>query len=79
MREEFRVETVKTARSDWFTCAVLTLPMAHSAASITADRYEYIRNEQRDIKLPWNGLLPQTNVTPMPPLDEAKSKPLGTP
>ncbi len=50
-----------------------------AAAAITADRYEYIRNEQRDIKLPWNGLLPRSDVTPMPPLDEAKTKPLGTP
>jgi general secretion pathway protein D len=48
-----------------------------AASSITADRYEYIRREQRDLKLPWNGLLPQTNVTPMPPLDEAEKKPLG--
>ena len=48
-----------------------------AAASITADRYEYIRHEQRDLKLPWNGLLPQTNVSPMPPLDEAEKKPLG--
>ncbi|HUQ28728.1 MAG TPA: type II secretion system secretin GspD [Usitatibacter sp.] len=49
------------------------------AASITADRYEYIRNQQRDIKLPWNGLLPRTETTPMAPLDAAKDKPLGMP
>jgi general secretion pathway protein D len=50
-----------------------------AAASITADRYEYIRREQGDIKLPWNGLLPETNVKPMPPLEEAEKKPLGAP
>ena len=49
-----------------------------AAASITADRYEYIRNQQGDIKLPWNGLLPETNVNRMPPLEEAQTKPLGT-
>src|SRR5256714_12622810 len=27
------------------------------AASLTADRYEYIRNLQGEAKLPWNGLL----------------------
>jgi general secretion pathway protein D len=50
-----------------------------SAASITADRYEYIRNLQSDIKLPWNGLLPSTQATPMPPLEEQMRQPLGTP
>ncbi len=48
-----------------------------AAAAITADRYEYIRGLQGDIKMPWNGLLPENNVTPLPPLDAAKSKPLG--
>jgi len=48
-----------------------------AAAAITADRYEYIRGLQGEIKLPWNGLLPETNITPLAPLDAAKSKPLG--
>ena len=48
-----------------------------AAAAITADRYEYIRGLQGDIKMPWNGLLPETNVTPLPPLDAAKARPLG--
>ena len=49
------------------------------AAAITADRYEYIRNLQSDIKLPWNGLLPPTQATPMPSLEEQMRQPLGTP
>jgi len=50
-----------------------------AASSITADRYEYIRNTQGDIKLPWNGLLRESDVTPLPPFDPASPKPLGTP
>jgi general secretion pathway protein D len=48
-----------------------------AAAAITADRYEYIRNLQGEIKVPHNPLLPDANVKPMPPLDTAKQKPLG--
>jgi len=76
----FKYETRNRKRTNLMVfLRPVVLKDERAAASITADRYEYIRNEQRDIKLPWNGLLPQTNVTPMPPLDEAKSKPLGTP
>ena len=49
------------------------------AAAITADRYEYIRNLQSDIKLQWNGLLPPAQATPMPSLEEQNRQPLGTP
>ena len=48
-----------------------------AAASITADRYDYIRGLQGEIKLPWNGLLPPVENPPLLPLDAAKSKPLG--
>jgi general secretion pathway protein D len=50
-----------------------------AAASITADRYEFIRNQQKDMKLPWNVLLPESQATPMPPLESQRNKPLGTP
>ena len=50
-----------------------------AAASITADRYEYIRNLQGDMKLPRNPVLPDTNVTPLPPLETQRGQPLGTP
>ncbi|PWB64011.1 MAG: type II secretion system protein GspD [Betaproteobacteria bacterium] len=49
------------------------------AASLTSDRYEYIRNLQRGMSLPQNWLLPETKASELPPLDAAKGKPLGTP
>ena len=50
-----------------------------AAASITADRYDYIRGQQGEIKLPANLLLPPAEATPMPPIDAQKTKPLGMP
>jgi general secretion pathway protein D len=50
-----------------------------AAASITSDRYDYIRHLQGDMKLPWNGLLPETRASELLPLDSSQSpKPLGT-
>ena len=49
-----------------------------AAASLTADRYEYIRNLQGEMKLPWNGLLPSTEATQIPTMEEQANKPLGT-
>ena len=49
------------------------------AASLTADRYEYIRGLQSDIKLPWNGLLPSQETPKLAPLETQRSQPLGTP
>ena len=48
-----------------------------AAASLTADRYEYIRNLQGAMKLPWNGLLPEEQVKQLPPLEKAGGAPLG--
>jgi general secretion pathway protein D len=48
-----------------------------AAASITADRYQYIRNLQTDMTLPWNGLLPETGATILKPLPEQMDRPLG--
>jgi general secretion pathway protein D len=50
-----------------------------AAASLTADRYEYIRNLQGGMKVPANVVLPEANVTPMPPLEVQRNRPLGTP
>jgi len=50
-----------------------------AAASLTADRYEYIRNLQGGMKFPWNGLLPDANVKVMPPFEAQQKQPLGTP
>jgi general secretion pathway protein D len=48
-----------------------------AAASITADRYDYIRNLQGGMKMPWTGLLPEEEAKQLVPFDAAKSKPLG--
>jgi general secretion pathway protein D len=48
-----------------------------AAASITADRYEYIRGLQGEMKLPWNILLPAEAAKVLPPLEEQKSQILG--
>jgi general secretion pathway protein D len=55
----------------------VVLKDAHGAAALTADRYEYIRNLQGEIREPWSGLLPPTNPSQLPPLDAARDKPLG--
>jgi len=55
----------------------VVLKDAHGAAALTADRYEYIRNLQGEIREPWSGLLPATNPSQLPPLDTARDKPLG--
>ena len=49
-----------------------------AAASLTADRYEYIRNLQGEIQMPWNGMLPEANVRQLPPLEMQRSQPLGS-
>ena len=48
-----------------------------SAASLTADRYEYIRGLQGEMKLPWNGRLPPVEASKLTPLDETRTRPLG--
>ena len=48
-----------------------------AAASLTADRYEYIRGLQGEMKLPWNGLLPPVEASKLTPLDDARTRPLG--
>jgi general secretion pathway protein D len=49
---------------------------AGTAASLTSDRYEYIRHLQGEVRVP-DGILPPVASQPMPELDAAKSKPLG--
>ena len=48
-----------------------------AAASLTADRYEYIRNLQGTMKLPPNGLLPEVGAKQVPPIETQENKPLG--
>jgi general secretion pathway protein D len=48
-----------------------------AAQSLTADRYEYIRNLQGEMGLPGNILLPPAPATQIPPFDTTKGKSLG--
>jgi hypothetical protein len=48
-----------------------------AAATITADRYEFIRNVQRSMNLPANGLLPPGAAKQLVPFEEAGHEPLG--
>ncbi len=47
-----------------------------AAASLTSDRYEYIRNLQGRMRLEPNVLLPGVQATPLPPFDATKGKAL---
>ena len=48
-----------------------------AAATLTADRYEYIRNLQGDMKVPRNALLPEADAAQLPPFEATRDKPLG--
>jgi general secretion pathway protein D len=48
-----------------------------ASATITADRYEYIRAQQGGITLPWNVLLPEEKAKQLAPMDQAPTKTLG--
>jgi general secretion pathway protein D len=47
------------------------------AASITADRYEYIRNLQGEINVPPSPVLPGYDAKQLAPLEDARNQPLG--
>jgi len=49
-----------------------------AAASLTADRYEYIRNQQGGVKLPPSLIMPGETFEPMAPLEQQQKQPLGT-
>jgi general secretion pathway protein D len=48
-----------------------------AAASLTADRYEYIRNLQGEMKQPPSLVLPREDVKQLPPIDANINQPLG--
>ncbi len=52
---------------------------AATAATLTGDRYDYIRNLQGSMRLPPAALLPAAPAKQLPPLGEAKKRPLGIP
>lgn len=55
----------------------VVLKDGNAAAALTSDRYEFIRGLQGEITLPRTGLLPPEPAKQLPPLDDAKSGPLG--
>ena len=55
----------------------VVLKDGRGAAALTADRYEYIRNLQGEIKEVWTGPLPETRANVLTPLGTARDKPLG--
>ncbi len=55
----------------------VVLKDGRGAAALTADRYEYIRNLQGEIRELWTGPLPETRANVLTPLDAARDKPLG--
>jgi general secretion pathway protein D len=74
----FRYETRNRKRTNLMVfLRPVVLKDEKAAASLTADRYEYIRNLQGEIRQPSNVMLPETQATQLPPLDAARSKPLG--
>ena len=48
-----------------------------AAASLTADRYDYIRNLQGEMKLPPSLVLPREDVKQLRPIDADTNQPLG--
>jgi general secretion pathway protein D len=48
-----------------------------SAATLTLDRYDYIRNQQGVVKLPPSLLMPKETLERMPPLEQQMKQPLG--
>jgi general secretion pathway protein D len=48
-----------------------------SAAALTADRYDYIRNLHGEMRLPPSLVLPEEGVKQLPPLDDTRNQPLG--
>jgi general secretion pathway protein D len=74
----FKYETRNRKRTNLMVfLRPVVLKDGKAAASLTADRYEYIRGLQGDMKLPWNGLLPPVEASKLTPLDETRTRPLG--
>jgi general secretion pathway protein D len=48
-----------------------------AAAALTADRYDYIRNLQGEMRMPPSLVLPQEAVKQLPPIDANRNQPLG--
>jgi general secretion pathway protein D len=76
----FKYETRNRKRTNLMVfLRPVVLKDLHGAQAITADRYDFIRGQQGQMRLPWNVLLPETRATPLPPMEEEQKRPLGTP
>jgi general secretion pathway protein D len=76
----FRYETRNRRRTNLMVfLRPVVLRDEKAAASITADRYDYIRGIQGGMKLPEGGVLPDIQVRPLPPLETQRGRPLGAP
>jgi len=75
----FRYETRNRKRTNLMIfLRPVVLKDDRAAASLTADRYEYIRGQQGAVKLPPSVIMPEGTFQPMPPLEEQQNKPLRT-
>jgi general secretion pathway protein D len=75
----FRYETRNRKRTNLMIfLRPVVLKDDRAAASLTADRYEYIRGQQGSVKLPPSVIMPEGTFTPMPPLEEQQNRPLRT-
>jgi general secretion pathway protein D len=75
----FRYETRNHKRTNLMVfLRPVVLKDEKAAASLTADRYEYIRNLQGGMQMPWSGLLEGGKANQLPPIETQRDKPLGT-
>jgi general secretion pathway protein D len=75
----FRYETRNRKRTNLMIfLRPVVLKDDKAAASLTADRYEYIRGQQSGVQLPPSVIMPEGTFTPMPPLDQQQNRPLRT-
>ena len=75
----FRYETRNRKRTNLMVfLRPVVLKDEKAAASLTADRYEYIRGQQGSVKLPASVIMPEGTFAPMPPLEQQQRQPLGT-
>jgi general secretion pathway protein D len=75
----FRYETRNRKRTNLMIfLRPVVLKDEKAAASLTADRYEYIRGQQGEVKLPPSVIMPQGTFEPMPSLEQQQKQPLGT-
>ena len=74
----FRYETRNRKRTNLMVfLRPYVLKDEKSAAALTQDRYDYIRNQQGTVTLPPSLIMPKDTFEPMPPLEQQMKQPLG--